>query len=60
MLDCKCGYTIDKNNQCNGTHKVVKQVKQDLIKKIDEIGLGEENDQLNGLGMKMLIKDLLK
>jgi len=60
MSECKCGYTTDEQNNCNGTHKVVKKVKEDLLKKIDEINLGEDSDQLNGLGMKMMVKDLLK
>lgn len=60
MSECKCGYTTDAENNCNGTHKVVRQVKQDLIKKIDEINIGDNDNQLNALGMKMMIKDLLK
>ena len=59
MAECKCGYTTDAENNCNGTHKVVKKVKEDLIKKIDEIDMGENDTQLNALGMKMMVKDLL-
>lgn len=60
MAECKCGYTNDTENNCDGTHKTVKKVKQDLFKKIEEVGLGPDNDQLNALGMKMIIKDMLK
>lgn len=60
MAECKCGYTNNKENSCDGTHKVVKKFKEDLIKKIDEVDLGESDNQLNALGMKMVIKDLLK
>lgn len=60
MSKCKCGYTKDIEKNCDGSHKTVKQVKDDLIKKIDEIEIGDNNNQLNALGMKMLVKDLLK
>jgi len=53
-MACTCGFSTEFP-QCNGTHKVVKKVKEQIIKDIEEIGLGEENDQLNALGMKMLI-----
>ena len=53
-MACTCGFSTEFP-ECNGTHKVVKKVKEQIIKDIEEIGLGEENDQLNALGMKMLI-----
>ena len=60
MAECKCGYTTDAEKNCNGTHKIVKQVKQDLINKIHAINMGEENNQLNAFGMKIIILDMLK
>jgi hypothetical protein len=30
MGTCSCGYTTDPDKNCNGTHKVVKKVKEDL------------------------------
>lgn len=60
MSKCKCGYTKDIEKNCDGSHKTVKAVKEELIKKIDEISLGDEHNQLNALGMKMMVKDLLK
>ena len=60
MSECKCGYTNDPENNCDGTHKTVKKVKQDLFKKIEEVSLGSGDDQLNALGMKMIIRDMLK
>lgn len=30
MGTCSCGYTTDPNKNCNGTHKVVKRVKEDI------------------------------
>jgi hypothetical protein len=60
MSECKCGYTKDIKKNCDGSHKTVKKVKEDLIKKIDEIDIGNSDNQLNAIGMKMMVKDLLK
>ena len=60
MAECKCGYTTDTENNCNGTHKVVKKVKEDMLAKIESINLGDDNNQLNALGMKMTIVKTLK
>ena len=38
MGACACGYTTDPEKNCNGTHKVVKAVKEDLAKKLEENG----------------------
>ena len=54
MGQCRCGYTRDVEKNCDGTHKVVKAVKEDIANKIDSLSLGEENAQLNALGMRML------
>jgi CDGSH-type Zn-finger protein len=58
-MACTCGFSTEFP-ECNGTHKVVKKVKEQMIKDIEEIGLGEENDQLNALGMKMLILNKIR
>ena len=34
MGACSCGYTTDMRGNCNGTHKAVKKVKQDLQDKL--------------------------
>lgn len=60
MPECKCGYTKDVEKNCDGSHKTVKKVKDDILKKVDEIDLGDNYNQLNALGMKMMVKDLLK
>ena len=31
---CQCGYTTDPEKNCNGTHKVVKAVKEDMAEKL--------------------------
>ncbi len=58
-MACTCGFSTEFP-ECNGTHKVVKKVKEQIIKDIEEISLGEENDQLNALGMKMLILNKIR
>jgi CDGSH-type Zn-finger protein len=58
-MACTCGFSTEFP-ECNGTHKIVKKVKEQIIKDIEEIGLGEENDQLNALGMKMLILNKIR
>lgn len=54
MGTCKCGFSTDPEKNCNGTHKVVKSVRDQIVKQIEDIDLGEENNQLNAVGMKML------
>ena len=52
MSECKCGFTTDPQKQCNGTHKVVKAVKDQIIKDIESIEI--EDSITNALGMKIL------
>jgi CDGSH-type Zn-finger protein len=34
MGACACGYTRDEEKNCDGTHKVVKAVKEDMAEKL--------------------------
>jgi CDGSH-type Zn-finger protein len=34
MGACQCGYTRDEEKNCDGTHKVVKAVKEDIAAKL--------------------------
>ena len=52
MSECKCGFTTDPKKQCNGTHKVVKAIKDQIIKDIESIEI--EDSITNALGMKIL------
>jgi len=38
MGACTCGYSTDPEKNCNGTHKVVKAVKEDLAEKLEANG----------------------
>lgn len=54
MGTCKCGFSTDPEKNCNGTHKIVRAVRNEIVKQIEDIDLGEENNQLNAVGMKIL------
>jgi hypothetical protein len=41
MGACGCGYTTDPEKNCNGTHKVVKAVKEDIIAKLEAEGFAD-------------------
>lgn len=51
MSNCTCGYTTDKNGQCNGTHKAIKKLRNDLAEGIEALEI--EPSVTNALGMKI-------
>lgn len=56
-MACACGFSTEYPN-CNGTHKVVKQVKDKIIEAVEAIDISD--GKLNGLGMKILVLDAIK
>ena len=46
MGACGCGYTTDPEKNCNGTHKVVKAVKEDIIAKLEADGFADAAEHL--------------
>ena len=62
MGTCKCGFSTDEEKNCNGTHNVVKAVRESIAKEIEELSLeaGDGNSQLNAFGMKMLVLDIIR
>jgi CDGSH-type Zn-finger protein len=58
-MTCTCGFSTEYPN-CNGTHKVVKSVKEKIISQIEQIPLESNGAQLNALGMRLLIIDIIK
>lgn len=59
-MPCTCGHS-KAYPICDGTHKIVKKVKEDIKNKIDMIDLSsKENEALNAVGLKILISDILK
>ena len=51
MTNCKCGFTTDENNNCDGTHKIVKAVRDQIVKDIESIEI--KDSVTNALGMKI-------
>ena len=47
MGPCSCGYTTDPAGSCNGTHKAVKRVKQDVQDKLTSNCLWNKPEQLD-------------
>ncbi len=39
MGKCKCGFTKDVENNCDGSHKTVKAVKEEITKKIEAVSV---------------------
>jgi CDGSH-type Zn-finger protein len=58
-MTCACGFSTEYPI-CNGTHKVVKEVKNKIITEIEKIPLESNGAQLNALGMRMLVIDVIK
>jgi CDGSH-type Zn-finger protein len=58
-MPCSCGFSTEYPN-CNGTHKVVKEVKDKVIAAIEAIPTETNGAQLNAIGMKMLAIDAIK
>jgi CDGSH-type Zn-finger protein len=58
-MSCSCGFSTEYP-ACNGTHKTVKAVKDKIITEIEKIPLESNGAQLNALGMRMLIIDVIK
>jgi hypothetical protein len=56
-MPCGCGFSTDYP-ECNGTHKIVKSIKDKIISEIEEIDISD--GKLNALGMKMSIIETIK
>jgi hypothetical protein len=52
MGQCRCGFTTDPENNCNGTHKVVKAVREQIAASIEAVEI--EDSVTNALGMRIL------
>lgn len=56
-MTCGCGFSTEYP-ECNGTHKIVKEVKEKILSEIESIDISD--GKLNALGMKMLVVDAIK
>jgi len=55
MGQCKCGFTKDVEKNCDGSHKTVKAVKEEITKKIE--GVSVENTASD---FKLVAIDIVK
>jgi hypothetical protein len=60
MTKCKCGFTTDPEQNCNGTHNVVKAVREQIATEIEAIPLVQNYSQNNALGMRMLAANVAR
>ena len=51
MGTCKCGFSTDPDKNCNGTHKIVKAVREQIAKEIEAIEI--KTSITNALGMRI-------
>jgi CDGSH-type Zn-finger protein len=58
-MGCGCGFSTEYP-ECNGTHKVVKTIKDKIISEIEKIPTESNGAQLNAIGMKILAIDVIK
>lgn len=56
-MTCGCGFSTDYP-ECNGTHKIVKSIKDKIITEIENVNI--DASHLNALGMKMVVIDIIK
>lgn len=52
MGQCKCGHTRDAESNCDGTHKVVKAVREQIANEIEALQI--ETSVTNALGMRIM------
>jgi hypothetical protein len=58
MGTCKCGFSTDAEKNCNGTHNVVKAVRDQIAKDIEAIEI--KSSITNALGMRMMAADIAR
>jgi hypothetical protein len=51
-MACKCGFTKDLSNNCDGSHKIVKAVREQIVKDIEAIEIVPSIT--NALGMQTM------
>lgn len=58
MGTCKCGFSTDAEKNCNGTHNVVKAVREQIAKDIEAIEI--QSSITNALGMRIMAADVAR
>lgn len=52
MGTCKCGFSTDLEKNCNGTHKIVKAVREQIAQEIESLQI--ESSVTNAVGMQLM------
>jgi len=52
MGTCKCGFSTDLEKNCNGTHKIVKAVREQIAQEIESLKI--ESSVTNAVGMQLM------
>jgi hypothetical protein len=58
MAACKCGFTTDSENNCNGTHKIVNAVREQIAKEIESLEI--EPSITNAVGMRIMAASIAR
>jgi hypothetical protein len=58
MTACKCGFSTDPEKNCNGTHNIVKEVRELIAKEIESIEIKPSIE--NALGMRMMAANIAR
>jgi hypothetical protein len=58
MGTCKCGFSTDPEKNCNGTHNVVKAVREQIAQQIESIEI--ESSVTNALGMRIMAANIAR
>lgn len=60
MSKCVCGHTRNEEKNCDGTHKVVKAVREQIATEIESLPLVHNHSQQNALGIRMLAAQIAR
>lgn len=58
MGTCVCGFSRDIDKNCDGTHKVVRAVREQIAKDIEALPI--ESSITNALGMKIMATEVAR
>lgn len=58
MGTCKCGFSADPEKNCNGTHNIVKAIREQIAKDIEALEI--ESSITNALGMKIMAANVAR
>lgn len=60
MGTCKCGFSRDEEKNCDGTHKIVKQIREQIATEIESLPLVHNHSQQNALGIRIMAAQIAR